>query len=284
MAAAEVDFLAAKLADTHLRMVAYYRDQRNMTLDQAEAEASSMGDWHLKRVTEGPINEVSWWDLHHVAEQDPAQALCTWECMKATARDELASGQRAASVFEFGEEPWQRAQFLAIRTAFREEWQPRGGIEDALIDTMAQAQTAYAYWMGQLHVHAVTEGTTEGWQLQREGTWQSPRVEVAVWIDQAAAMADRFNRLFLRTLRALRDLRRYTPTVIVQNAGQVNVASLQQNHSTFSGVDAEPQGLEMSTTAMATAAPPARRFGVRAGGRIAGAPATRGRRRRGSDR
>jgi hypothetical protein len=255
MAAAEIDFLAAKLADTHLRMVAYYRAQRGMTQEEAEAEASSMSDWHLKRVTEGPLDEVSWWDLHHVAEQDPAQALCAWERMKAAARDELASGQRAASAFEFGEEPWHRAQFLAIRTAFREEWQPRGGIEDALIDTMAQAQTAYAYWMGQLHVHAVTEGTTEGWQLQREGTWQSPRVEVAAWIDQAAAMADRFNRLFLRTLRALRDLRRYAPTVIVQNAGLVNVAGVQQNHSTFSGADAEPQALEMSR-AVATAATP----------------------------
>ena len=42
-------------------------------------------------------------------------------------------------------------------------------------------------------------------------------------------MADRFNRLFLRTLRALRDLRRYAPPVIVQNAGQVNVGAQQVN-------------------------------------------------------
>jgi hypothetical protein len=49
-------------------------------------------------------------------------------------------------------------------------------------------------------------------------------------VDQAAAMVDRFNRIFLRTLRALRDLRRYAPaTVVVQNAGQVNVGSQQVN-------------------------------------------------------
>jgi hypothetical protein len=35
----------------------------------------------------------------------------------------------------------------------------------------------------------------------------------------AAAMADRFSRIFARQLRALRDLRRYAPTVVVQNAG-----------------------------------------------------------------
>jgi hypothetical protein len=40
-------------------------------------------------------------------------------------------------------------------------------------------------------------------------------------------MVDRFNRIFLRTLRALRDLRKHAPTVVVQNAGQVNVGEQQ---------------------------------------------------------
>jgi hypothetical protein len=49
-------------------------------------------------------------------------------------------------------------------------------------------------------------------------------------VSQFAAMVDRFNRIFLRTLRALRDLRRYAPaTVVVQNAGQVNVGGQQVN-------------------------------------------------------
>jgi hypothetical protein len=42
-------------------------------------------------------------------------------------------------------------------------------------------------------------------------------------------MIDRFNKIVLRTLRALRDLRRYAPAVIVQNAGQVNVGGQQVN-------------------------------------------------------
>ena len=42
-------------------------------------------------------------------------------------------------------------------------------------------------------------------------------------------MAGRCHRTFLRALRALRDLRRYTPSVLVQNAGQVNVGSQQVN-------------------------------------------------------
>ena len=50
-------------------------------------------------------------------------------------------------------------------------------------------------------------------------------------MEQSAAMADRFNRLFLRTLRALRDLRRFNAAVIVQHAGQVNVGAQQVNVS-----------------------------------------------------
>jgi hypothetical protein len=46
---------------------------------------------------------------------------------------------------------------------------------------------------------------------------------------EATAMVDRYNKMFIRTLRALRDLRRYAPSVVIQNAGQVNVGSQQVN-------------------------------------------------------
>ncbi len=42
-------------------------------------------------------------------------------------------------------------------------------------------------------------------------------------------MVDRFNRLFLRTLRQLRDLRRYTPAIVINNPRQVNIANQQVN-------------------------------------------------------
>ncbi len=42
-------------------------------------------------------------------------------------------------------------------------------------------------------------------------------------------MEDRFNRLFLRTLRALADLRRRSQPVVIRRAGQVNVGRQQVN-------------------------------------------------------
>ena len=60
-------------------------------------------------------------------------------------------------------------------------------------------------------------------------------------------MVDRFNRLLLRTLRALRDLRRYSSQVVVQNANQVNVGQQQVNVSGESRVSrAQKQSLDKS--------------------------------------
>ena len=49
---------------------------------------------------------------------------------------------------------------------------------------------------------------------------------------QAATMMDRYNRIFLWTLRALCDMRRLSSPVIVQNGGQMNVAHQQMNLNT----------------------------------------------------
>ena len=78
-------------------------------------------------------------------------------------------------------------------------------------------------------MQVATEGQREDYDVKQSGAARPPRIEAAEWLEQAAMMADRFNRLFLRTLRALRDLRRYGPTVVVQNAGQVNVGAQQLN-------------------------------------------------------
>lgn len=51
-----------------------------------------------------------------------------------------------------------------------------------------------------------------------------PRVTEQEALEHAAQMADRFRRQYLSAIRGLRDYRRYGP-VIVQNAGQVNIAA-----------------------------------------------------------
>ena len=56
-------------------------------------------------------------------------------------------------------------------------------------------------------------------------------------MELAATMADRFQKMFVRALRALRDLRRYAPTVVVQHAQQVNLGQQQLNVNRPDGAD-----------------------------------------------
>jgi hypothetical protein len=93
----------------------------------------------------------------------------------------------------------------------------------------SQAQAGYLDWLQRL-TERTALASIGGERLAREeAKWQAPRQSDADAIEQAAEMMDRFNRIFLRTLRALRNLRRYAGPVIVKNAGQVNVGGQQLN-------------------------------------------------------
>jgi len=227
--------LAALGVDLVEQRDVFDRDRRLVSEDfeqldlQADARARGKNDPESAgRTVASPPDQVSWLGLSTLIEHDPESGWATWVRIKSEARAELGSGHRAAMAFQWDDSPWERARFLAIRQAFIEEWQPRGGIESTLIDQMAQAHTAYLFWMTRAHVLTVTEGKQEDDKLKRDGYWQPPRVDTAAALDQAAAMADRFHRLFLRTLRALR---RYTPPLVVQNVEQLNVGGQQVNVS-----------------------------------------------------
>jgi hypothetical protein len=185
-----------------------------------------------------PADQISWWRLSELVAQDPEAGYQIWRRIRDEARQELVSGHRAARAIEHDSRPWERAQFLALREAFRAEWRPQGGIEDALIDAMAQAYTGYQTWLERLDILATGEGKVEDHQLRERGYYLTPRLTTAQTIEQSAAMADRFHRMFLRSLRALRDLRRYSGPVVVQQAGQVNLGHGVQQVKLETGVSA----------------------------------------------
>jgi hypothetical protein len=226
LSAAEIATLSREMARGYLKLLKWYQTEMKVGVTEADTKARAIGDpeW-ARRALDQPPDQVSWAGLSALVEHYPEEGWAAWERIKADARDHLTSGHRAAEVLECGDGPWARAQFLAIRQGFREEWQPRGGIEDALVDQMAQAHSCYLSWMHRQHIQVSSEVRTQDAKLEGDGYWVPPRVDTAQAMDQAVAMADRFHRLFLRSLRALRDLRRYTPTLVVANAGQVNVTT-----------------------------------------------------------
>ncbi len=224
----EAASLAQELGQAYLRTLQHYREGLSTSPDVAEAERWALIVHDPEEVAEAPAGQISWRGLGQLIEQDPAQGEAVWQRIKAEAREHLASGHRAAAALEHEGTPSSRAAFLAIRDSFREEWQPRGGMEDVLVDVLAQAHSAYLSWFTVLQVRATVDVKRMDETLKKYSYWEPPRLEEAAALEQAAAMMDRFNKLFLRTLRSLRDLRRYGP-VIVQNPAQVNIGTQQVN-------------------------------------------------------
>lgn len=137
----------------------------------------------------------------------------------------MSSGHRAAHAVETDDaNGQQRARFLAVRDELSNEWRPNTGLERLLIDTMSQAITMQERRLKRL----VLLDTLDGPDGEPTPS-QAPRGAIATAIEQAAGMVERFNRLFMRAVRQLRDLRRFAPQVIVQNAAQVNVGNHQLN-------------------------------------------------------
>jgi hypothetical protein len=232
--------LARELANAVRERVQSYKDVYGVSHPEAVAlagqPAPAGSDDQLLR---GPPDQVCWADLENLLGRDPERALARWEEIKQAARDEARSGHRAAKrVQRWGGSPWQRAEYLALRHELQEGWQPRHGVERQLLETMAQAQTAAEYWLGVLTTRSSLAGVREMAGLQQGKGWETPRVTEAQAVEQAGAMVDRFNQMFLRTLRALRDLRRGPQPVFVQNAGQVNVGQQQVNVAAHGSVPA----------------------------------------------
>lgn len=223
------------------RMIQFYKSKYGGGHTSEEAvklvdgiESEEDLEKYLRRVLSDSVDQVTWCELERIYNELPGFVGTVWKLIQDEARKEFESGHRMAAALETTEWqhlPWKRAEFLAIRESFIAEWQPRGGIELAMIDTMAQAHCEYLYWCEITHHRATTEGKIlysseeERWFEKARGNWIPPRVGDIAAIDHAVQMADRYNRLFLRTLRQLRDLRRYSMPVTINNPQQVNIAA-----------------------------------------------------------
>ncbi len=237
----ELESITREMAGAYARRIEFYRKEYKLDAVAAGEKADEHGTPEFQqRALTDPPEYVSFSALGDLAEHDPAPALAAWQRVKAAAYDELMSGHRAAQAMELlgaSGSAWQRAQFFAIRTAFLEEWQPVNAGERLLVDMLAHAYACWLVWLEQLQTYTLAESEQQRHSIRKDGYYESPRVTRVEAIKQAAGMADRFNRLFLRTLRQLRDLRRYVPAVTIQNAGQVNIGQQQVNAAQFNTDD-----------------------------------------------
>jgi hypothetical protein len=206
----DVETMARQLANAYRERV--QRIQYELGLSPQEAVAKAEEPCPLSRalaVVDKPPEDITWGDLEELSGWGSGRALERYHEIQQTALEALRSGERAAAVLDGREpRPWQRGEFHAIRHELAEGWQPRNGLERQLIDMLAQAQAGSYYWLGQSFA------------------WADLACPQAA---EALEMAARFNKMFMRTLRTLANLRKVPLAVVVQNAGQVNVGQQQVN-------------------------------------------------------
>jgi hypothetical protein len=114
-----------------------------------------------------------------------------------------------------------------VRDELSEAWRPRDALEQLLVDQLAVYQVQLWHWQETFYVYSEVADFARR-KVEEKGVHDRPRVTDLEATETAATLADRFQGLFLKTLRALQSLRRPGP-VVVRRAGQVNVAHQQLN-------------------------------------------------------
>jgi hypothetical protein len=221
--------LAREMASAFAALVKTYAEMFDVPREEAAARAGELDPTREERILHSPPDQVQWHDLNTLARRDPELARGRWEEVKQAARQELESGHRAAAALGCAVSGcWQRAQFLAVRNGLAEAWRPRNGLEWQLIDMMAQAQTLMRLWQENLVGLTLLGGRASKPDPDWPDHSLGRRLSEAEMTEEAAAMVERWHRMFLKTLGALQDLRR-RPPVVVRRAGQVNIAGQQVN-------------------------------------------------------
>jgi hypothetical protein len=208
--------------------VAFYRSEKggSLTLEQAVEQATHKVDEQraaeiFERVMTQSSEVTDFDDLHKLWTHSPEDAEFVWQQMKQEARREFMTGHLAATVFEpvdWMRSAWKRAKFLGVRDSFIDEYQPEGGVEVSLVDTMAQAYFLQLHWTeeavrrtnadprrhsdeyNQWHRYKREAAKAQMWDT---GYWEIPYASEVQLQEQAVRMADHFSRLFQRTVRQL---------------------------------------------------------------------------------
>ena len=232
------------------RQRAYFRSEKGGMLSPEESRQKAYLEAFdeeeaidtLNRLLTGSRELISFADLHNVHRDSPRVAENLWQMLKSEARMEFENGNRAAVMFECADymtDAWNRAGYIGIRESFCEEWQPKGGIELSMIDMMAQSYLQFQFWTQESIKRATTKPREENFEFSQwkrlrkvasekqwdNGKWDIPYLSEQSAINEAAQLADRWQKMYFRAIRSLRDWRRYTPQVTINNPQQVNIAA-----------------------------------------------------------
>ena len=219
----ETDLVARNMADAFVDAVILREQNKGyLRMRLTQEELSLVSAEHL-----------GWHNMADAEFDREGAAEALWKHVNERAREELKSGMQAASVVAECQAPIAYARFLARREALIEEWQPRGGQEMQLVETLAQLQMLQDHWMQICVQRTMFDAQEESRKIKMNGKWEIMPIGKDALMEQSHEMLSRVNAMSLRTIRALRDLRRYSAQIIINNPQTVNLA---QDHATQTNV------------------------------------------------
>ncbi len=222
---AEAVLLGHRLAQSYQERAQDFVRYSKMQPDEAARRARQIQvPYTVEELRTLAPERVSWEHLEKMQDSEPQQAWEKWDSILTYVEQRLQGGIMGAAAVG-NATPFQQAEYQAVRDELGIEWQPRNGIERTLIEQMAMAHVQLLRWQQRM-IYLL--GSDE-WETPKNADPLPLRVTTAQAVEQAGQMADKFSRIFLRTLRALQNMRRVP--IIVQNAGQVNVGEKQINVS-----------------------------------------------------
>ena len=216
-----------EMAESYLALVNHYQELDGPSKRKAHRKARHVKKSYLSRLLTAPADQISWFDLSAAADKDPELCAKAWQRIYDCAMEDYLSGERAGRVlgdnFDFG--PLDRTHFTVTRASLVAEWDPLPGSEMQLIDMMAQTLSLHERWITRHSSHQMLGFS----KLDETGMRLPPRVCEAEALEQSAMMTERFQRMYIRLVKTLRELKKGSNPVVVQNAGQVNVGQQQVN-------------------------------------------------------
>jgi hypothetical protein len=247
---------------SHHQMVTYYMKPEggNHSLEEAIKRASvelgegALLDEEMERIAGQQVATISWNTLNRVFLSKPSYAQEIWEEVKQQALMDFKSGHFAAEMFErtdWQKDVWKRAHFAVIFEEMTDAYKPKDAIELSMVEMVAVNYFLWRHWVTEHLQRATTEPRRESYDFQdwakrnpevtsylnsethtrkrqsqwTEGHWDIPYKHEAEAIQQALEMADRCRRAYHASVRALRDWRRYSVPVTINNPQQVNIAA-----------------------------------------------------------
>ncbi len=223
----DIERLRAHLSHAALKALELFRKDECLTNDELTAIVKELprdAERYRNQIRNTPPEELKLADFGMLSMFDPEAGALELRRFRELARSEIQNGTAAAKAVYgiHGGSFWETETFKELLSQIEVNWKPQSGLESILLQNFAQAWVNQQRWTLKLSTMGEDLCNRERMEHEHLSGWLPLRVSEQQAMDQAAAMIERFNRMALLNIRALKDLRRSGPTYHIDKANIAN--------------------------------------------------------------